>query len=160
MYYYITHCLYMCESTKEEKQSFSLVFSFPSALRSVNGTQTSLSREMIQSVFISWTHSSTCQVGFEHLNNDWRQVWWWLSLNVLTSSPHRSVFLQRPTSLPALWISSPTVTHTQGKEVLVTLSVMQLVSVHSMVTQRPLQAKLGQEQALQHGRVQVSQLLI
>ena len=38
------------------------------AQRYVNGTQTSSSREMIQSAFISLTHSSTCQV--RSLNTD------------------------------------------------------------------------------------------
>lgn len=42
--------------------SLCLVFSLFPVLRSVNGTQTSSSREMIQSAFISLTHSSTCQV--------------------------------------------------------------------------------------------------
>lgn len=51
-------------------------------------------------------------------------------------------------------------TDTQGKKLLVTLFVMQQVSGHRMVAQRQLQAKLSQEQALQHGRVQVSQLLL
>lgn len=56
----------ICVSTRKKKKTkterFGLVFSLFPALRSVNGTQTSSSREMIQSAFISLTHSSTCQV--------------------------------------------------------------------------------------------------
>lgn len=80
--------------------------------------------------------------------------------SLLTTCPCLCSSPQRPTSLRAWWISSPTVTDIQGKELLVTLSVMQQCSGHRVVTQRQLRAKLGQKQALQHGRVQVSQLLI
>lgn len=52
----------MCDRKIEGEKNVLLCFLFLPALRSVNGTQTSSSREMIQSAFISSTHSSTYQV--------------------------------------------------------------------------------------------------
>lgn len=160
----------MCEHRRD------LVFSLFPALKSVNGTPTSSSREMIQSAFISLTHSSTCQVRSlstegnatgtvkEKLDEQEKSfiltkscTLWEVHCRLKTSSikplrywrllPASLLPPQRPTFLLALWISSPTVTDTQGEELLATLSVMQQVSEHRMVTQRQLQAKLGQEQS-------------
>lgn len=101
---------------KKPKSFCYLLLFFSPAQKFVKDIPTSSFRGTIQNAFISWTRSSTCQVGPVRLIKEVKTT--------RRINTYLLFFLfKKPTYLLALWIFFPTVTDTQGEKVSVFTSV-------------------------------------